>query len=55
MVGTAVVNVAADALLRKVVEVYRLYHPKGDILIIRVYSQSQIFAHYATEELELMG
>ena len=54
MVGTAAANVAVDALLRKVVEGYRSRHPEGNISLVRVYSQSQIFAQYATGELELM-
>lgn len=54
MVGTAVANVAVDALLRKVVEGYRSRHPKGDIPIARVYSQAQIDAQYATGELDMI-
>lgn len=54
MVGTAVANVAVDALLRKVVEGYRSRHPEGDIPIARVYSQAQIDAQYATGELNLL-
>lgn len=54
MVGTAVANVAVDALLRKVVEGYRSRHPEGDLPIARVYSQAQINAQYATGELSLI-
>lgn len=37
MVGTAVANVVVNALLRKVVDVYRSRHLEGDIPIARVY------------------
>lgn len=52
MVGSAVANVAVDALLRKVVEGYRSRYPEGVVPIARVYSQAQIFAQYATGEFE---
>ena len=54
MVGTAVANVAVDALLRKVTEGYRSRHPQGGMPIARVFSQAQIFAQYATGELGLI-
>lgn len=49
MVGTAVANVAVDALLRKVVEGYRSHHPEGETP-----SQTQNNYQNATGELDLI-